>query len=82
MFDIGMPELVIIVIAFALLFFGSKKISDFARGLGRVSGEFKKGKKDIEREIKNSEDEVTNSVKTTTVETKPVETRPADQKVS
>ena len=69
MFDIGTPELVIIVIAFALLFFGSKKISDFAHGLGRATGEFKKGRKEMEAEINGIGTE-----KTTTVETKTVET--------
>lgn len=57
MFDVGIPELLLIVLAFGILFFGSKKISEFARGLGRFSGEFKKGKKEIENELKMGEDE-------------------------
>lgn len=55
MFDIGIPEIVIIVLAFAILFFGSKKILEFSRSLGRMSGEFKKGKADIEKELKGSD---------------------------
>jgi len=52
MFDIGIPEIVIIALAFAILFFGSKKILEFSRSLGRMSGEFKKGKAEIERELR------------------------------
>ena len=66
MFGVGMPELVIIVLVFALLFFGSNKISEFARGLGRFSGEFKKGKMEIEREIKQGMHEATNDIKEAT----------------
>ncbi len=79
MFDIGTPELVIIVIAFALLFFGSKKISDFAHGLGRATGEFKKGKKEVETEINGM-----GADKVTIVETKPVEApaTPVGKKIS
>lgn len=52
MFGIGIPELLIIVLVFGILFFGSAKITEFARSLGRATGEFKKGKEDIEREIR------------------------------
>ena len=69
MFGIGVPEFVIILLAFGLLFFGSQKISDFARGLGRVSGEFKKGKKEIEKELMQAEQ---NSEQTTKEEVKKV----------
>ncbi len=55
MFDIGIPELIIIALAVAILFFGSGKILDFARSLGKVSGEFKKGKKEVEQELRKSE---------------------------
>jgi len=48
-----MPELAIIVVILGLLFFGSGKISDFAKSLGRFSGEFKKGKMEIEKEVKD-----------------------------
>ncbi len=52
MFGLGLPEILIIAVAIGILLFGSKKIVEIARSLGRFSGEFKKGKQDIERELK------------------------------
>ena len=49
-----MPEIIVIVIVAALLFFGSGKITEFAKSLGRVTGEFKKGKREIEEELKDT----------------------------
>lgn len=57
MFGIGIPELVVIVLVFGLLFFGSGKILEFAKSLGRMTGEFKKGRRDIERELRMGEKE-------------------------
>ncbi|MCL4349999.1 MAG: twin-arginine translocase TatA/TatE family subunit [Candidatus Thermoplasmatota archaeon] len=45
----------VIVGAVVLVFFGSaKKIPDFARNLGRATGEFKKGQVEIQDEIKKA----------------------------
>ena len=51
MFGLGLPEVLIIVVAVVVLFFGGSKISEIARGLGRCTGEFKKGKAEMEKEI-------------------------------
>jgi sec-independent protein translocase protein TatA len=40
--DIGIPELIIILIVLVLLF-GAKKLPDLARSIGRSTSEFKKG---------------------------------------
>ena len=52
MFGLGFPELVIIMLAIAIFFLGGEKLSQVARSLGRVTGEFKRGKTEIEKEIK------------------------------
>jgi len=65
MFGLGLPEIILIALAVGVLFFGSKKITEVARSIGRVSGEFKKGKSDIERELKTGEDSTKNSIQDT-----------------
>ena len=57
MFGLGIPEILLILLGIGVLFFGSKKIVELARSMGRMSGEFKKGKADVEREIRESEGE-------------------------
>lgn len=59
-------EWVWIVFLVAILLFGSKKIPEMARGLGKAMGEFQKGKMEIEREIR----EASNELKNTTTELK------------
>ena len=62
MFGLGLPEIIVIALVIILLFFGSGKISGFGRALGRFSGEFKKGKKEIEKELQETnKDEGQNS---------------------
>lgn len=57
MFGLNIPEIVLIALVFGLLFFGAKRMTDFSRSLGRMSGEFKKGKKEMEEELKAGESE-------------------------
>jgi TatA/E family protein of Tat protein translocase len=58
MFDLGINEIIIIVIVLVVFFSGEKKISGWARNLGRFAGEFKKGKKEIEKELKETEKKI------------------------
>ena len=60
MFGIGIPEAIVLLLVFGILFFGSGKILDFAKSLGRMTGEFKKGKMEIEKELKAGEEETKN----------------------
>ena len=57
MFGLGIPEIIVILLAVGVLLFGSKKIVELARSMGRFSGEFKKGKKEIEAELRQGEEE-------------------------
>lgn len=43
--NIGLPEILIVLVVLILLF-GAKKIPDLARALGRSLGEFKKGREE------------------------------------
>jgi len=54
---LGFGEILIIILAIGVFLFGGKKIVEVARAMGRFSGEFKKGKKEIEREMKEAEEE-------------------------
>jgi sec-independent protein translocase protein TatA len=58
MFQIGMTEIVIIVIALIIFFTGGSKLTEWARNLGRFIGEFKKAKKEAEEELKKVEKEI------------------------
>ena len=47
---LGTPEIILIVLVVIILF-GASKIPELARSLGKATGEFKKGKQDIENEL-------------------------------
>ena len=58
---LGPPELAIIALALILLF-GASKLPKLARSMGSATGEFKKGRQEVEEELENmqgdSEEEV------------------------
>ena len=62
MFGLGLPEVTIILVVIVVFFSGAEKIGDIARTLGRFTGEFKKGKVEMEKEIKKAEKEFKNSI--------------------
>lgn len=49
---------VLLVLFVILLLFGAKKLPELSRSLGKSLGEFKKGKEDLEREIREARNEV------------------------
>lgn len=54
---LGIGEIIIIIMVIAVVFFGVKEIPKLVRTLGRAKGEFKKGKMEIEKELKDAENE-------------------------
>ena len=50
MFNLGVGEMVVILLVFLLLF-GASKLPEVARSLGKLLGEFKKASKEITKEI-------------------------------
>jgi sec-independent protein translocase protein TatA len=52
--NIGSTEIILIVLAILILF-GAKKIPELAQGVGKGMREFKKALKDVEDDIKISE---------------------------
>ena len=52
--NLGFGELLIILLV-VLVLFGSKKIPELAKGLGKGISEFKKGLRDVEDGIKNED---------------------------
>jgi sec-independent protein translocase protein TatA len=51
MFD-SLDDWLIIAVVAAILFYGSNKIPKLAHSLGRSVGEFKRGRAEVERELK------------------------------
>jgi sec-independent protein translocase protein TatA len=55
--NLGAGEILIIVLVILLLF-GAKKIPELAQGLGKGMKEFKKSLKDVEDEIKKTDEDI------------------------
>ena len=56
------PEIFIIILVVIILF-GSKRIPEIAKGLGKGLREFKKATEDIKREINSSNDDIVKEIK-------------------
>ena len=72
--DLGIPEILIILAVFLLLF-GAKKLPELARSLGRSSTEFRKGLKEGGKDALPEE----SSASVEATEKKPAETAPVDR---
>lgn len=53
----GPGEVLVVVLAILVLFFGARKLPELARALGRSISEFKKGQREGEEESKSGEAE-------------------------
>ena len=63
-FNIGAPELFVIVLV-VIIFFGSKKIPELMRGLGKGIREFKNATGEIQQEIRKSATSIEKDLKET-----------------
>ncbi len=52
MFGLGFNEIIIIGIFLLVFFYGSDKLINLARSAGKLTGEYKKGKVEAEKELK------------------------------
>lgn len=57
---IGATEIIIILAVVLVLLFGAKKIGEIGKSLGRVGAEYKKGKMEAEKELKDLQEEPKN----------------------
>lgn len=57
MFDIGFPELLVILLV-ALLLFGAKRVPEVAKAIGQSVNAFKNGLKDASRDVEEAKTEV------------------------
>ena len=69
-FGLGTPEIIAILVIVFLLF-GAKKLPEFARGLGKSLGEFKKAKSEFEEELLKTEKEAMGDVPASKTEFRP-----------
>lgn len=55
MFGLGVPEVILIIVVFAILF-GAERITKLGSSLGRFTGEYKKAQIEVEKEIRNAKE--------------------------
>lgn len=63
--SLGMPEILVIVIA-VLVLFGGRKIPEFMRGLGKGIREFNDAKNNVRKELEDGINEKDNKPSSTT----------------
>lgn len=63
---LGLGEIIIILVALTIFLFGGKKIVELGRSMGKFTGEFKKGKLEVEEELKKIQKEKDEILKTET----------------
>lgn len=68
--NLGMPELILILVL-ALLLFGPKKLPEIGRQLGKGLGEFKRASNDLKRSIEDEIEKVSKEEPPASAEMKP-----------
>jgi len=84
MFDIGMPEMIVIFIV-ALVVLGPKKLPEVAKALGKGLAEFKKTLQDVKDSVGEEFKETTSDIRDTVMEVKKqieTETQAAEKTIS
>jgi sec-independent protein translocase protein TatA len=57
----GFEIIIILVIVAVILFFGGQKLPQLARGIGKAIGEFRRGRMEVERQIRQEMDTSTST---------------------
>ena len=68
--NLGMPELILILVL-ALLLFGPKKLPEIGRQLGKGLGEFKRASNDLKRSIEDEIEKVSKEEPPASADVKP-----------